>query len=78
VPEDLYALGSVVFFMLTGELKRPSRGDVFRRLRRDVPAEASGLISALLDADPEGRPSARAAERRLRAALSALKPAGRA
>jgi len=78
VPEDLYALGSVVFFMLTGELKMPSCGDAFRRLRRGVPAEASGLISALLDADPERRPSARAAERRLRAALSALKPAGRA
>lgn len=72
VPEDLYALGIIIYLLLTGCLPEASRLLPIEKLRRNVPPGARKVIMELLDADPERRPGARAVARRLKAALCTL------
>lgn len=74
---DLYALGAVIYLLLTGRLNEPSDPVPVRKLRRDVPVRVCKVVSKLLDADPRKRPGASAVERDLKAALSALGGAAR-
>ena len=70
LPEDLYALGAVVYYLLTGNSPAAAGGLPVAASRRNVPREASAVITRLLDADPARRPCARAAAQELEAALS--------
>lgn len=72
LPEDLYALGAVVYHLLTGSLPDAEPLLPVNKLRRNVPSGASCVIEELLDADPARRPDALAATRRLDAALSSM------
>lgn len=70
LPEDLYALGAVVYHLLTGTLPDIAPLLSIEKLRRNVPSDARRLLEELLNADPTRRPGAREATRRLKAALS--------
>ncbi|HEV7860416.1 MAG TPA: protein kinase [Pyrinomonadaceae bacterium] len=72
VPEDLYALGVIMYLLLTGCLPEASPLLPIEKLRRDVPPAITEIVMRLLDADPARRPCAGVAARRLQAALSQL------
>ncbi|HYN84135.1 MAG TPA: protein kinase [Pyrinomonadaceae bacterium] len=73
LPEDLYALGSIIYLLLVGCPPDAAPALPLERLRRNVPAAARRVVSELLDADPRRRPPARAVARRLTAVLEAFK-----
>jgi Protein kinase domain len=68
LPEDLYALGVVIYLLFGGRL--PDGADVvpLKKLRRNVPTEVSLIVSDLLSSDPNRRPPAEAVARRLQSA----------
>ncbi|HEX8475376.1 MAG TPA: lipopolysaccharide kinase InaA family protein [Pyrinomonadaceae bacterium] len=72
LPEDLYALGAVVYHLLTGSLPDSAPLLPVGKLRRNIPDGACRVIEELLDADPAQRPDARGAALRLEAALSSM------
>ena len=63
--DDAYALGSVLFLLLTGRIFEPAQSLTIQRLRRNVPPGLCDLVQALLDDNPETRPTAAAAMERL-------------
>jgi hypothetical protein len=71
-PEDLYALGVIIYLLFTGCLPDASPFLPIEKLRRNAPPRARRIVMELLDADPMRRPLARAVARRLKAALSTL------
>jgi hypothetical protein len=74
-PEDLYALGAVVYLLLAG---RPPEDSVpVGKIRRGVPEAARKVVGQLLDSDPCRRPSAHDAALMLEAAASAAARRGR-
>ncbi len=68
LPEDLYSLGAVVYFLLAG---RPpdAASPPLSKVRRRVPADASRVVAELLGTDPSLRPAAVEVARRLERAL---------
>ncbi|MFL6281964.1 MAG: protein kinase domain-containing protein [Pyrinomonadaceae bacterium] len=68
LPEDLYSLGAVVYFLLVGRPYEAASPVPLGEMRRGVPAHALKVISELLDPDPSQRPGACEAARRLEAA----------
>lgn len=73
VCDDLYALGAVIYFLLTGRMpeSRPAPLPA-RRLRRNTPAELCNLLSELINPGGRSRPRARAVTRRLNTVLCNL------
>jgi len=72
LPEDLHALGAVVYLLLAGRLPGESAPVPLERMRRNVPARVSEIVARLLDPDPRRRPEASAVARELGAALESL------
>ncbi len=68
LPEDLYSLGSVVYFLLAG-CPPDAASPPLSKVRRRVPADASRVIAELLGTDPSLRPAAVEVARRLERAL---------
>jgi hypothetical protein len=74
LPEDLYALGAAVYFLLAGRPPDAESPAPLRKMRRGVPTYALEVVAELLDPDPSRRPRAHVAARRLDAALASLRP----
>jgi serine/threonine protein kinase len=74
LPEDLYAIGATIYFLLTGRLIEAAGPLPIKQMRRNVPSTVCSIVSDLLDSDPRRRPSADTAADRFHAALASLKP----
>lgn len=74
LPEDLYALGAVVYFLLAGRTPDAADPAPLSKMRRGVPPGALGVVAGLLDPDPRRRPGALEAAQRLEAAAPPAKP----
>lgn len=74
LPEDLYALGAVVYLLFAGCPPDFPNPVPVERMRKGVPAEARKIVGQLLDPDPGRRPRAREAALRLEAAAAELTP----
>jgi hypothetical protein len=70
LPEDLYALGVMLFLLLSGRTPDAAPAPQLHKLRRNVPPEVRAVVAELLDPEPRKRPAARAVARRLKAAQS--------
>ncbi len=65
VGDDLYALGSMLYLLITGRVYEPSQPIPIGKLRRSVPSQFQQLITSLLQVDPAGRPAANLAAAQL-------------
>jgi hypothetical protein len=70
--DDLYALGAVVYLLLTGRLPEPAATTPIEKLRRNVPARVGEIVTKLLSADSLRQPDARTVMKELTAALVSL------
>ena len=68
LPEDLYALGAVVYFLLAGFAPEASSPPL-SKVRRSVPADALRVVAELLGRESSLRPSAADVARRLEESL---------
>src|SRR5205807_7358313 len=74
---NLYALGAILFWLLSGRRFDPSASDTLRRALLagpNVPAPLQHLTHDLLNRAPEERPPAREALQRLTALLTSTQP----
>jgi hypothetical protein len=58
LPEDLYAVGKVIFLLAIGRLPQ-SDAETLRDSRSEVPQAVSNLVAALLHQEPDRRPAAK-------------------
>ncbi|MCU7679191.1 protein kinase domain-containing protein [Bacillus thuringiensis] len=58
LPEDLYALGATLHQVFSGQIPRTSLLPPIGKLRKRVPSTVRQIIAALLDPNPNSRPSA--------------------
>jgi hypothetical protein len=65
LPEDLYALGAVMYFLLTGRTPDISRPLLLTRLRKKIPHGAQEVVMELLASNPQQRPQAQAVALRI-------------
>jgi hypothetical protein len=73
VCDDLYALGAVIYLLLTGRMPDPSPDPLpARRLRRNIPTELCELLSELISPGARPRPDANDITRRLKALLDRI------
>lgn len=61
VSDDLYALGSILFLLLTGRIYDSGTALPIKKLRRNVPSNLCQLVESLLNVDTERRPTAETA-----------------
>ena len=71
--DDLYALGVVLYFLLTGILPEPSDILPINRRRRGVPSSTAQAVTQLLSPDPGRRPAAAEIVRLLSSELDQLR-----
>lgn len=67
--DDLYALGVIIYYLLSGMLPPASNAAPLEKLRRNIPVAVCRLVSRLLNPNPLLRPRAGAAARELGASL---------
>jgi hypothetical protein len=72
LPEDLYALGATIYFLLAGRLPDDVLLVPLEKMRKNVPARVHRVLAQLLDPDPRRRPAALAVARSLETALKSL------
>lgn len=69
---DRYALGSVLYLLITGRMFEDQQPIPIAKLRRNVPFELQRLVQSLLDVEPRNRPTAQSASLRLTTILRRL------
>jgi len=71
--DDLYALGSILFLMISGQMFEDAHPVRIFKLRRKTPLELTRLVESLLADTPQLRPSALQTEASLNSILMNLK-----
>ena len=73
VDDDIYALGAILYLLLTARVFDPLQPVAVKNLRPHVPARLSLLIRCLLSADADSRPDANTAYLELQEVLSTMR-----
>jgi len=66
---DLYAMGVVIYYLLTGVFPSSAQGENAMEHRKHIPSSILNILSGLLHSDPSKRPSARLVAKKLAGSL---------